>query len=225
MPGAVPSELSQLLGARDPAAQEAAWARFVDTYSRLLMHTARSRARDYDAAMDAYAYLLEQLRKEDFRRLRAYAADGRSRFTTWLVVVARRLCLDLYRQRYGRARGFAADEAEARRTRRRLVDLLGEEIEVTRFSGAGGGWGPAAPDPEAQLVAQDLSRALDQALACLESRDRLLLKLRYEDELSAREIAGVMGFPTPFHVYRRLHALLRSLRGELGRRGLEGPRP
>jgi DNA-directed RNA polymerase specialized sigma24 family protein len=49
--------------------------------------------------MDGYAYVLEALRSDDYRRLRAYAADGRSKFSTWLVVVARRLCLDLHLRR------------------------------------------------------------------------------------------------------------------------------
>lgn len=48
----------------------------------------------HDAAMDRYAYMLAQLRCSDFTPLQCHAADGRSAFTTWLVVVARRLCLD-----------------------------------------------------------------------------------------------------------------------------------
>jgi len=44
-----------------------------------------------DGAMDAYAYVLERLRERDCARLRTYADGGPARFTTWLVVVARRL--------------------------------------------------------------------------------------------------------------------------------------
>ena len=59
----------------------------------------------------------------------------------------------------------------------------------------------------------------------LEPRDRLLLALRFDDGRSAREIAAIMRFPTPFHVYRRLTAVLEMLKASLRRRGIEGPTP
>ena len=55
--------------------------------------------------------------------------------------------------------------------------------------------------------------------------DRLLIKLRFDDDLSAREIAGLVGLPTPFHVYRRLNALLGQLRRVLRQRGIHEAEP
>jgi len=197
-----------------------AWKTFLETHSRLLLHTARTLGRDYDAAMDAYAYLLEQLRRDDFRRLRAYIPDGRTKFTTWLVVVARRMCLDHLRQRYGRPQDAGSRSSSTRALRRQLVDLLVEELDPSGRSD------PAAvDDPETQLRLRELSRALTDALGGLEPKDQLLLRLRFDDGLPAREIGQVMGFPTPFHVYRRLNLLLDRLRVELGRRGVQGPEP
>lgn len=208
-------ELIRLLNAPDPPTRDAAWDAFVAAHSRLLLHTARSLNRDHDAAMDGYAYILEALRENDYRRLKAYAADGRSKFSTWLVVVARRLCLDFHRQRYGRARETGTDARETRAARRRLVDLVAEDLDARP--------GPAAAtDPHGELVGREQSAVLDAALHALPPRDRLLLALRFEEDLSAREIGEVMGFPTPFHVYRRLNTLLDSLRSSLGRRGIEG---
>ena len=205
----LPPELSGLLGATDSATREAAWAAFLKVHSRLLLHTARSLGRDYDAAMDAYTYLLDQFRRDDFHRLRAYSPDGRSKFTTWLVVVARRLCLDFHRQRYGRVRDPDAERAEQRATRRRLSDLVAEQVDPATLSD------PAAPNPEADLLARERRQALTVALEKLDARDRLLVRLRFDDDLSAREIAEVMGFLTPFHVYRRLNALIETLRRAL----------
>lgn len=176
--------------------------------------------RDYDATMDAYAYLLEQLRRDDFHRLRGYAADGRTKFTTWLVVVARRLCLDHRRQRYGRAQESASANTEGRAARRRLVDLVAEELDASPVADH-----TAARNPEAQLRATALSQALAGALSGLEPRDRLLLKLRFEDELPAREIGQVMRYATPFHVYRRLNAVLEQLRAALRSRGVQDSEP
>ena len=202
-----------LFGARDEATREAAWAEFAQTHSRLLLHVARSVGRDYDAAMDAYAFVLEKLREEDFRRLRCYAADGRSKFTTWLVVVVRRLCLDHHRQRYGRLRSDAPGDQQAHEARRRLQDLIAADLDLT----------PETVGDAHQSLETDERRAmLVSVIAGLTPRDRLLLKLRYEDDLSAREIAGLLGLPTPFHVYRRLKSLLAELRRALHDHGLDG---
>lgn len=210
-----PPELARLLGARDATAREAAWAEFTQIHTRLLLHVARSVGHDHDAAMDGYAYLLEGLREDDYRRLRSYAADGRSKFTTWLVVVARRLCLDHHRQRYGRLRSDGPGEQLAHVARRRLQDLIAADLDLTPEPEPSG-------DPHQSLETGERHAALEAVLETLVPRDRLLLKLRYEDDLPAREIAGVLGFPTPFHVYRRLNALLVELRAALRRKGLDG---
>jgi RNA polymerase sigma factor (sigma-70 family) len=169
--------------------------------------------------MDAYADLLEQLRCDDFRRLRAYTVRSRCKFTTWLVVVARRLCLDRLRQRYGRRHGTGHQSHEAHGVRRRLVDLLAEELDVSELAD------PADDNPETRLRSSELGGALTEALTALDPRDLLLLKLRFEEGLAAREIGQVMGFATPFHVYRRLNTLLAQLRTALARRGVRDSEP
>jgi len=216
MADAHPPELIRLLSAPDPPTRDAAWDAFVAAHSRLLLHTARSLNHDHDAAMDGYAYVLQALRENEYRRLRAYAADGRSKFSTWLVVVARRLCLDFHRKRYGRARESGEGSRETRAARRRLVDLVAEELDTSRFAPR------ASSDPAAELQDRERAAALGAALCALPPRDRLLLALRFEDDLPAREIARVMDLPTPFHVYRRLNTLLASLRHSLRQHGPEG---
>jgi RNA polymerase sigma factor (sigma-70 family) len=212
-----PSALARLLRAGDPASRDRAWAAFVRAYTPILLSTARKFGGDHDAAMDRYAYILEQLRQDDFRPLRRYAVDGRSRFTTWLVVVARRMCIDYRRRRYGRPRGESNGPGAVERIRRRrLADFIVEDLELV------GGISTDRPDPEGELRARELRTALGGALQELPKPDRLLLAFRHKDELSAREIARLMEFPTIFHVYRRLNALYRSLRQTLERKGVDG---
>lgn len=211
-----PPELARLFTASDTPSHDAAWAAFVATHSRLLLHTARSLNHDYDGAMDSYAYVLEALREDGHRRLRAYSADGRGRFSTWLVVVARRLCLDFRRHKYGRARDPSPEGRASHAARRRLVDLVTDETEVTELA-------RDESDPADRLQERERSAALDTAVQGLAPRDRLLLALRFEDDLSAREIAQVMGLPTPFHVYRRLSQVFALLRDRLRQRGMERP--
>jgi len=210
----LPVELSELLRPGAAAERDAAWAAFLEAHSRLLLSVCRSMGRDHDGAMDAYTFLLDQLRRDDFHRLRGYAADGRGKFTTWLVVVARRLCLDFARQRYGRVREHTSAQASV--TRRRLVDLVSEDLEA-----AGAGSDPP-PTPEQAVLDGERAAAVAEALGALDPRERLLLKLRFDDDLPAREIARLMDLPTPFHVYRRVNALLASLRATLSGRGIGG---
>jgi RNA polymerase sigma factor (sigma-70 family) len=215
--GVAPQELRDLLQATRPGERDAAWERFVDRFSPLLLHTARSIVRDYDQAMDAYAHLLEELRADDARRLRQYSEDPRTRFTTWLVVVARRLCHDHVRQRYGRVRETAQSDPTTRESRRRLIDLVAEELD---------GSAPLADpadSPDAELARRDRTAALQASLAQLPSADRLLLAMRFEDDRPVREIAALLGYPTPFHVYRAVNAVLQRLRRSLRQRGVSDP--
>lgn len=220
MPDGLPPELSRLLAAEGADQAEGAWEEFVRTQSRLLLHVARSMARDQDGTMDRFAYLLEQLRRDDCRRLRGFVADGRSKFTTWLVVVSRRLCLDYDRQRYGRA-DRATDSAQraARAERRKLRDLVGGQLDLATLAD------PNAREPEDSLSARDVGDALTDALNLLKPSDRLLLRLRFDDGQSAREIARAMAFPSQFHVYRRLDRVLAFLREQLANRGIRDAMP
>jgi RNA polymerase sigma factor (sigma-70 family) len=214
-----PQELQDLLAARSPRERDEAWDRFVNRFSPLLLHTARSVTPEYDRAMDAYTHVLGQLRAEDSRRLRQYIEDPRSLFTTWLVAVTRHLCLDHLRQRYGRYRGDPSKDPAGKRDRRRLVDLVAEEIDPA----------DPPPDPDAgadeQLRRRDLTTALEASLALLPPAHRLLLAMKFEDDRSAREIGDLLHYPTPFHVYRALNALLRELRASLAQKGISDSQP
>lgn len=212
--GAYPATLERLLGG--PGNREAAWAAFLEEFSFLLLHVARSVSTSRDEAMDAYAHLLDRLGEGDFRRLRSYAADPRSKFTTWLVVVARRICVDLHRARYGRARPASTDAPRGRRTlRRKLEDLLAAKIDLGSVAD------DASESAEARVVAAEVSGVLSEEVAALSPRDQLLLKLRFDDGLRASEIAGILRLPSQFLVYRRINAVLATLRRSLSERGVD----
>lgn len=219
MSDGLPPELGKLLSSSDPSEREAAWTAFLDRYSRLLLRVAHSLGGGHDAAMDRYAYVLEWLRRDDFSRLRTFVPDGRCQFSTWLVVVARRLCLDHGRRRYGRPAASGSDAAERRSSRKRLADLVGERLDLDSLEG------PSTSSPDSELREQELKTALDTAIGELDGSERLLLKLRFEFDLPVREIAEMMRAPSVFHVYRRLNSSLERLRGELTRLGVVDPEP
>jgi RNA polymerase sigma factor (sigma-70 family) len=214
-----PQELLDLLQATDAATRDAAWSRFVIRFSPLLLHTARAVAHERDRAMDAYAHLLEHLHQDDCRRLRQYAEDPSAQFTTWLVIVARRLCVDFLRQRYGRLESGASAGTSDRAVRRRLADLVADELDdATPIRDPG-------VEPDEAAARSDLDSILQRCLAEVPPAHRLLLSMRFEDDLPVREIARILRYPTPFHVYRTLNAVLAELRRALRRRGVHDAQP
>ena len=215
MANARPTVVARLLESSD-AARDGAWGDFVAAYSRLIFHVARGFGGERDAVMDRYAYVLDHLRADGFRRIGAFVADGRSEFSTWLVVVAQHACLDHRRHRYGRIR--RADEestvsADDRALRRRLVDLISAEFDLSLV-------GDGARNGEESVRDAELSAALDAAIETLPPRDRLMVKLRFEDDLPMAELSRNLGFSNRFHAYRHLADVLRVLRRALERSGI-----
>jgi RNA polymerase sigma factor (sigma-70 family) len=215
--GALPPRLAELLSATDEAAATSAWNVFLSSYGDLILRTARAVNHDHDAAMDAYAHVLERFRADDFARLRKFSGGDSDNLSRWLVVVSRRMCLDLHRQRYGRTREHTPERE--RLTRKRLVDELWEKRKPADLPD------PRADNPEMELRRAQLGAALRETLEDLVPEEQLLLALRFDNQLSARRIAEILDFPSPFHVYRRLNGLLARLRQRLESRGIAGPEP
>lgn len=211
------AEVIDLLSAPDLRASEIAWEAFLTRYNRLLLQISRSFGGEHDAIMDRYAYVLDRIREDNFRRLRSFQPEGPARFITWLVVVTRRLCLDHHRVLHGRSpSGSSTDDGVARAARWRLAHDRGEPVDLANV-----------PDerqepPDQAFERSDRSRVLRSALESLPPEDRLLLYMRYEQDLSASRIATAMRFPSPFHVYRRLKVVIAHLRTALVARGIDG---
>ncbi len=218
----VPPEVAELLASTSSSGEEVAWQKFVQRYSRLILVTVKALSWDHDEAMDHYVFVLEGLRGDDYRRLRRYASDNRGQFSAWLVVVTRRLCLDYRRQRYGRippAHQSGQPSRQRAVERRRLIDLVTEELDITKTAD------PSGANPEVEVRQAELQAALQAAVRCLPPKDRLLLRLRFDDGRTAREIADAMGFPSVFHVYRRLKKVLATLGKLLRERGVSDALP
>jgi RNA polymerase sigma factor (sigma-70 family) len=208
--------LDRLLRA-PPAAREAAWRAFLEQFNDLILYAISRTERDEDAVADAYAYVLEQIRRDDFRRLRAFEVDGPARFGTWLVVVVRRLVIDHRRRVAGRTPAHVDidDGLDPRRRFGALASAVSDPEDLADES---------TPDPLAAVQSAEVLQALSRAVAELDPRDRLLLSLRFEDGHSARVIAEAMSFESQFHVYRRLRSVLGELRTSLAEAGIGSSR-
>jgi RNA polymerase sigma factor (sigma-70 family) len=214
--------LKSLLENTDQAVREAAWERFVAGYSGIILYIARRVCGDRDGAMDGYALVLEQLRADDFRRLRHFIADGRSEFSTWLLVVAQRICLDEQRRRFGRIRGDADGEQASRgafRARNRLANLAGADIDLAGLPDNSNN------NPESLVREAQMHQAVESALQKLAPRERLMIKLRFEDQLGMPDIAQALELPSRFHAYRMLKDVLAKLKESLTSNGVKDGEP
>jgi RNA polymerase sigma factor (sigma-70 family) len=217
----LPPELAFLDAGLESMAREEGWSSFVAQYTRLLLRTAREFGGDYDGRMDRYQYVLDMLREDDFRRLRAFRPVSGSSMAPWLVVVARRLCLDHERSRSGRPRGEKPDESvlAQRRLRRALTLSGGGEFDPTDRLPT------TAMSPEEEVREQELRRAVDRALSRLTPRQQLALRLRFEDGLSVGDVGEVLGLKSVFQVYRLLRSALSDVRKHLERAGVREAEP
>lgn len=68
------------------------------------------------------------------------------------------------------------------------------------------------PSQESQLVEQELRSRLEKSVSSLPAQERLLVRLRFEQDLSLEEIARLCGLQDAQRVHRRLAAILKKLR-------------
>ena len=122
---------------------------------------------------------------------RGRSYDGRSRFEPWLFTIARNLAIDTTRRRQILSLD-ANDEA-------------GEEVAVP-VSGE--------PSPFEQAARTEDSQRLAGSLATLQPVYREALLLRFQEELSLEEIAGVMGASVST-VASRIYRGLAALRAQM----------
>jgi len=261
---------------RDP---RAAWDRLVDDYSDLILGVIARYTRDVDTRMDAYLYVLEELKAQDFRRLRHYNETAGPRpcsFATWLKLVVRNLYFDWFRHEHGRKslpkeiqklgaleqrafklvywEGYSAQESfqilrgefttlrfdhfiqrlaevEARMTSINRAKIR-RDIERARgpLSLDSEEDGPPiearaevrVPTPEDDAALSERRTALWRLIQDLPATDRLLVRLRFFEGLTAKQIAAAIGSNEPMEIYRRIERVCLDLRRRARALGVEG---
>lgn len=134
-----------------------------------------------------------------FTRIRQF--QGEAEFTTWLYRLTTNACID------------------EQRKRKRVQQF--DEGEEMREQGAGG-------TQEDRLARVEVKRSVEHAVATLKPKLRVVMLLKYFEELSYEEIAGVLGLSkgTVASRLNRGHKVLARklghLRGELVRGEREG---
>jgi RNA polymerase sigma factor (sigma-70 family) len=107
------------------------------------------------------------------------------------------------------------EQLPERRARRRMVDLTeADDVPIETSTDEN------VLQAERRKASQRLSNAMRDALAGLDPHDRLLLQLRFEGRLTVAQIARSMHIEQKL-LYRRMEKLLRDLRAELERAGID----
>ncbi len=180
-----------------------AWEDFVTQYRPMLQAAARAlvhdelRARDLAYSLYAELYGLEE-RAGERRSLLSYF-HGRSSLRTWLKTVIAQRFVDDYR---AHRRAAAIGEAAARE----------QPLEALAM-------GDDPPEPKRARYVAALGEAIEIALAELKPRDRMRLNFYHLEELTLKEIGGLMGeyessvsrrlTRTRVHLRRRIEEVLR----------------
>lgn len=173
--------------AREPGADD----EFVDRYRDLIVGVSISRfGVDRAAADEILQAAILRLWESDFRALRAWR--GRGRFSSYLTVIVANLCL--------RERGL-----EARRRQRRAEDPAYAARAVD-----------PDPSPLARAIQGQDRALLERALTELAPRDRLVIRLRFDDERSPAAIARVLNVKRGA-ARKAVHDALRRLRAAIDR--------
>ncbi|MCB1008581.1 MAG: sigma-70 family RNA polymerase sigma factor [Acidobacteria bacterium] len=143
----------------------------------------------------------EDVAQEAF--LKAYRAlarfDPERKFSSWLFKIAHNTALDALRREGHEPLSLDAPVGE------------GEEAPELPAD-------PGAENPFERAAGRDLGRALEAAIREIRPEYREILLLRFVEELSYEEIAGILDLPmgtVKIHIYRARRDLARAM-GELG---------
>lgn len=74
-------------------------------------------------------------------------------------------------------------------------------------------------DQETLIANQEQHAELMKCVSGLPAQERLLLQLRFEEDLSLQEIAGIVGLGDAQRAHRQITEVLQKLRTAMGSRG------
>jgi RNA polymerase sigma factor (sigma-70 family) len=173
---------------------KAAWDAFVLQYSGLIYHTIRKTAAlhraetSQDFADDLFQEIFLSLIKDHFLQLRRFRGDHGCTLASWLRMIAARRTIDQLRKLS------------------KTVNPL-EESLIHK-----------AADESEREVDEDQLQLLDNAIAELQPRERIILDLFFRQNLSAQDVASILQLSVGA-VYTQKSRILAKLRETLGKSG------
>ena len=161
---------------------------------------------------ECYVYVLDKLMENNYSMINAF--KGRSTFKTYLFSITNRLAIDFYRQRYGKTSKKSNPEQSApKKARLKIVSVIDQEnlSDEERLD-------ETVMNREEKKVKTRLEGIVKSHLSELSPEDRLLLKMKYEDDFKVSEIAEILKLDQK-KTYRRINTLLSAFKEEFLQEG------
>ena len=163
---------------------------------------------------ECYVHVLGKLMENNYARVNAF--QGRSTFKTYLVSITNRLAIDFYRHRYGKTSKKAADEQPVpKKNPLKIVPIKDQESLSDKKL-----LEDDVIDNEVKETKNRLEALVKTHLSDLSPEDRLLLKMKYEDDFKVSEIAGILKLDQK-KTYRRINSILAAFRDKIMDEGID----
>ena len=158
-------------------------------------------------------YVLDKLMENNYAMVNAF--KGRSTFKTYLFSITHRLAIDFYRHRYGKtSKKSNPDHTVPKKDRLKIVSVIdpenmsdGEHLTDT------------VTHREDEEVKKRLAGIIKSHISKLSPEDRLLLKMKYEDNFKVSEIAEILKLDQK-KTYRKINTLLSSFKERFLKEGI-----
>ena len=194
------------------AGEKAAWNKLVEKVSSFVYYCIHKVIRTYGGEIsdediqDIFQNVFLALCKDNFKKLRSYGR--KCKFTTWLSFVVRSVCVD-YLRKEKKGSTISLDEPVH-------LKQKDENSAISR----GDTMADKSEDVVSQLEQAQVQEIVHNVLDGLPSRERMIIRLFYEEGKKYREIAGIMDIPenTVASALSRVKASLKSkLKEKLGK--------
>lgn len=231
--------------------REELWKEFLHRFTKLILKIIWQVEKDKDRVMDKYLWVCTKLAANNFFILRKFnegSKDRTPKFTTWLVVVVRNLCVDEYRSTFGRKR-LPKALLKLNDTDRKIFELYFrrsysiDEIENTMSLQAGivndslerieelfkcSRESIYADNRRNEFISLDdvklisesnsahnldnLEFLTEQWIVKLPEEEKIVVRLKFWEDLRAKDIAKILGYESEQKVYAVLRNAFKFLR-------------
>ena len=157
---------------------------------------------------ECFVHVLDRLMENNYARVNAF--QGRSTFKTYLVSITTRLAIDFYRHRYGKiSKKSNPEQITSKRSYLKVVPItdqenLSDEKPLDHI----------VIKKEDEDAGKRLEEILQSLVSDLSPEDRLLLKMKYDDDFKVSEIAALLNLDQK-RTYRKIDAILSSLKEKI----------
>ena len=184
----------------------------IKPYLKLIESICLRRFNYTEEGHECYVYVLDKLMEKNYARINAF--QGRSTFKTYLVSITTRLTIDFYNHRYGKTSKKSNPEQPApKKNRLKIVSITDQEnlSDERRLE-------ETVIDSEDKEVKKRLEGIVKSHRSELSPEDRLLLKMKYEDNFKVSEIAEILNLDQK-KTYRKINTILSDFKEEFLKNG------